>query len=74
VHPEVVYFMEILLNDEPLVISSPHLNLLVETYCEGRTQGVAVAINQQVVPRTDWSSIVLNPNDQVLIIRATQGG
>lgn len=36
--------------------------------------GVAVAVNQQVVPKDHWDVFQLSENDSVLIIRATQGG
>ena len=36
--------------------------------------GIAVAINQQIVIKTDWSQKIINPNDDILIIQATQGG
>ena len=36
--------------------------------------GVAIAINQAVIPRGRWSQAGLNPDDDVLIIQPTQGG
>ncbi|PWJ41017.1 sulfur carrier protein ThiS [Sediminitomix flava] len=38
------------------------------------TQGTAVAVNQQIVPKNNWSELQINENDQLTIIRATQGG
>lgn len=66
--------MEILVNDTPVVLSSPLLSLLVDMHCAGKTAGVAVAVNQQVIPKSDWINTELKENDQVIIIRATQGG
>jgi len=37
-------------------------------------KGIAVAVNNTVVPKTEWQSRILNENDKVTIIRATQGG
>ena len=37
-------------------------------------QGMAVAVNQKVVPRKDWESYVLKSGDKILCINATQGG
>lgn len=37
-------------------------------------KGLAVAINEQIVPRNQWETTLLQSNDQVLIITATQGG
>ena len=36
--------------------------------------GMAVAVNDEVIPRTKWNLCPLNENDKVLIIRAAQGG
>ncbi len=37
-------------------------------------KGLAVAVNNTVIPRTNWSSFQLNENDTITIIHATQGG
>ena len=37
-------------------------------------KGVAVAINNSVVPRAQWPAQPLAAGDRVLVIRATQGG
>jgi len=36
--------------------------------------GVAVAVNDRVVRRSQWATHVLRPGDRVEIITATQGG
>ena len=38
------------------------------------TVGVALAINNKMVPRTEWSSKVLCEGDAVVIIKAVCGG
>ncbi|WP_312193351.1 sulfur carrier protein ThiS [Sphingobacterium sp.] len=40
----------------------------------GKTQGVAVAINNKVVPKDDWGLMILKPHDQIILITASQGG
>jgi sulfur carrier protein len=37
-------------------------------------KGFAVALNQEVVFKSNWQTTVLNDGDTVEIIRATQGG
>lgn len=37
-------------------------------------QGIAVALNGEVVRRLDWGTATLRNNDIVEIVRATQGG
>jgi sulfur carrier protein len=41
---------------------------------QGTPKGVAVAINQSVIPKSDWPSRRLSPNDHITLITATQGG
>jgi sulfur carrier protein len=36
--------------------------------------GIAVAVNLEVVPRSLWSSTVLNPEDRVDVVEAVGGG
>jgi sulfur carrier protein len=38
------------------------------------TKGTAVAVNAEVVPRSEWHAAVLRPDDRVDVIRAVQGG
>lgn len=37
-------------------------------------KGMAVAINNKVIPKTQWQEKMLCENDHVTIIKATQGG
>jgi sulfur carrier protein len=41
---------------------------------QAQTRGLAVAINDTVVPRADWATHTVQPHDRILLIRATQGG
>ncbi|WP_411273116.1 sulfur carrier protein ThiS [Daejeonella sp.] len=36
--------------------------------------GIAVAVNQAIISKANWERHILNPGDQVIIIKATQGG
>lgn len=38
------------------------------------SQGIAVAVNNEVATRTSWGTHKLKEGDKVLIIKATQGG
>ena len=38
------------------------------------TSGIAIAVNQRMVPRTEWDSYALNEGDNILIIKAVCGG
>ncbi|MBP9999025.1 MAG: sulfur carrier protein ThiS [Bacteroidales bacterium] len=37
-------------------------------------RGVAVAVNNRIVPKAEWSSTALREDDQVTIIKAAFGG
>lgn len=47
--------------------------LLVELGLDSKA-GLAVAVNQSVVPAADQTALKLSAGDAVLIIQATQGG
>lgn len=38
------------------------------------SNGIAVAVNDTVIPKSQWNSFLLNDNDKILLIKATQGG
>jgi sulfur carrier protein len=48
--------------------------VLVEAAREGRSGGIAVAVNEAVVPRAAWDATKLAPGDRVEILTAVQGG
>ncbi|WP_460798214.1 sulfur carrier protein ThiS [Microbacterium sp. GXF0217] len=41
---------------------------------DGSPLGIAVAVNQAVVPRSRWSSAALAAGDEVEVLTAVQGG
>jgi sulfur carrier protein len=36
--------------------------------------GIAVALNQEVIPKSEWENTVLKNEDKIIIITATAGG
>ena len=38
------------------------------------SQGVAIAINNTVIPKNEWQEHTLKNQDQITLIQATQGG
>jgi sulfur carrier protein len=66
--------MYIKVNNETQEISDKTtLQKLVE-HLKVQTNGIAIAVNNTVVKRTEWSSKMLQQEDVVLIIKSTQGG
>lgn len=41
---------------------------------EVKQQGIAVAIAQDVIPKTEWANTTLQDGQNIIIIKATQGG
>jgi sulfur carrier protein len=39
-----------------------------------QADGIALAVNEKVVPRGEWAGRLLQQGDRVFVIRATQGG
>ena len=37
-------------------------------------QGIAIAVNNKMIPRTEWESFTLSENDNLVIIKAACGG
>ncbi len=66
--------MEITVNNEVKTINDDALVSLLDVVLGEKTKGIAVAVNQTIVPKADWGKTSLNANDAVLIIKATQGG
>ena len=50
------------------------LEELVLFKTKGQIKGVAVALNQRVIPKPQWSETKLNNQDNILLLTATQGG
>jgi len=69
--------MEIQLNGKPLTLTDGTTQLVDFLQSQGvslEARGVAVALNDEVVPRMQWADVQLQPNDRVEIVTARQGG
>ncbi|KQM79210.1 thiamine biosynthesis protein ThiS [Pedobacter sp. Leaf216] len=38
------------------------------------TDGLAIAVNQNIIPKSGWAGHLLSHGDQIILIKATQGG
>lgn len=66
--------MTITVNGEPMALrDGATLTTLVELLGCG-TKGVAVAVNETVVPRSTWAHTTVHSDDRVEVLRAAQGG
>ncbi|KAB1229973.1 sulfur carrier protein ThiS [Chryseobacterium viscerum] len=50
------------------------LEALLAIELPGKKKGIAVALNNRIIPLPVWAETILNNNDSILIITATQGG
>lgn len=67
--------MEISINQQRTEIpDNASVEELVSTFFLNSTKGIAVAINQAIIPKSEWQIRLLNPDDKVTLIKATQGG
>ena len=66
--------VDIVLNGAPHQVPLQHtLHDLIEALALSN-QALALAVNRTVVPRQRWSEYLLQPQDQVEIVRAIGGG
>jgi len=66
--------MKLIVNSEQKDFSGKNISELVVSLKMESTNGVAFAVNEKVVPKNEWEKFPLNDNDNILIIKATQGG
>ncbi|HEY0297688.1 MAG TPA: sulfur carrier protein ThiS [Arachidicoccus sp.] len=68
--------MELTINQQQKEIGQQGLSVqqLLDLEIPGKQNGIAVAVNNHVVPKSKWAQRSLCPNDHILIITATQGG
>lgn len=68
--------MELIINHIRKNFNIPPENLeaLMALEAPGRKKGVAVALNNCIIPISSWQNTLLQDQDSILIITATQGG
>jgi sulfur carrier protein len=67
--------MTIHVNDQPRVLATgAQLADLLRDLGLAERKGVAIAINDEVVPRSTWPTRALADGERILVIQATQGG
>lgn len=69
--------MTIVVNGETLYMADGATVVEVVAHTRGMSgvhKGVAVAVNGEVVPRSDWESATLSDGDKVEVLHAIGGG
>lgn len=67
--------MKITINQQVVEVSErSSLQSIISEKLGGNTKGMAIAVNDSVVAKEAHQSYLLQPNDSIIIIQATQGG
>lgn len=67
--------MTVFVNDQPRALATgAQLADLLRELGLAERKGVAIAINDEVVPRSTWPTRALAEGERILVIQATQGG
>jgi len=68
--------MELKINNQLKQFEANELSVqdLLDLEFPNKQNGIAFAINNSVIPKTDWATTTLSETDDILIIMATQGG
>lgn len=67
--------MTVYFNNEAIVLNNTfNLLELLNKKDFSNKKGIAVAVNNKVVKRSNWELHQLSENDKVLVISATKGG
>ena len=60
--------------DKTIPVGATVVDTLQVVSIDPSRSGIAVAVNDEVVRRSDWHGCVLSEGDRVDVIQATQGG
>ena len=68
--------MELKINNQTKQFTTDSLTVqaLLDLEIPEKHNGIAVAINNTIIPKSNWNSHPIKETDDILIISATQGG
>lgn len=68
--------MELKINQQTKQFNAKSLSIqaLLDLEIPNKQNGIAVAVNNTVVPKLNWNEFLVQETDEILIISATQGG
>ncbi len=66
--------MIVKVNNKEMEFAENSTLLQLSEQLEVPAKGAAMAVNNRMIPRTEWDSKILQENDQVVIIKAACGG
>ena len=68
--------MELKINNQTKQFATDSLTVqaLLDSEIPEKQNGIALAINNTVIPKSNWNTHLIKETDDILIISATQGG
>ncbi|MBD1391360.1 sulfur carrier protein ThiS [Neiella sp. HB171785] len=66
--------MKVEVNGEPVELSAQATLMQLLDVLQQDLSGVAIAVNQTIVPQHDWDDYLLQDRDNIAIFRAIAGG
>ncbi len=66
--------MIVLVNNKPVETETETIAAVLQRIQILEFKGIAVAVNNTVIPKNEWDSFRIQENDRITVIRATQGG
>lgn len=66
--------MKLTLNGKSAELSGKGLTEVLEQLGIREPRGVAIAVDGEVVPKSEWDAVVLKEGQSVEVVRAVQGG
>lgn len=66
--------MKVLVNNKETELTQGNLISDLAAQLQLPPQGVAIAVNNRMIPRNEWDTHTLSSNDSLVIIKAACGG
>lgn len=67
--------MEVTINNQNYLLKEAcSIEQMLAAVISTETNGLAIAVNQTIISKSLWDTYLLNPGDQIILIKATQGG
>jgi sulfur carrier protein len=67
--------MEVTVNQQSYSVSDDcSLQQMINNVLSLPVNGIAIAVNQEIIVKNEWSNHMLKSGDHLTIIKATQGG
>lgn len=66
--------MKVQVNSKEVELTDASTLALLTEQLELPAVGIAIAVNNQMIPRTEWDGFVLHESDNLVVIKAACGG